>query len=387
MDKSKPVLVVDDIQAVVQTVINILEVLGFENFLQAQNGEQAQQILQAHPDTGLIISDWKMPKLNGLDFLRWVRKSQNFAWLPFIFITSKSETEDVALACDFGVTSYIVKPVTIQSLQEKLHELESGNPELLLQKALQEAHDLLQQKKAEDAEQILLQLEQQHPVLWPRIKVEQGALKLDSGDPKQAQSIINQGLQANPDISKGWCLLARIHMESSNLELAQECMQKALNISPENAEFHFQQARICLAQGKVETARKSFQRALNIEPNNQELKERVWNAYLEKELVDQVDLDFGPFLFDYLGVRTINNQGVALSKQGRFKEAIRLYHRGLRLYDQSAHLLYNLAIAYVNNQEIDKSQKYLQKAVSLDPEFKQAEELLHKLQKTQTKSK
>ncbi|MFO8033032.1 MAG: tetratricopeptide repeat protein [Desulfohalobiaceae bacterium] len=387
MDKTKPVLVVDDIQAVVQTVINILDVLGFNSFLQAQNGEQALQVLEENPDIGLIVSDWKMPKLNGLDLLRRVRQSPDLARLPFIFVTSKSEAEDIALACDFGVTSYIVKPVTIQALQEKLQELESGSPELQLQKTLRQAQDLLQHGKPQEAEQAFLQLQEQHPGLWPRIKVEQGALRLGSGHADQAQELINRGLQANPGISKGWNLLSKMHAHSSSLESAQECIQKALSISPENPEYHLQQGKICLAQVNLETARKSFQRALNIDPHNQELKESIWNAYLEQELVDQVELDFGPYLFDYLGVHTINNQGVALSRQGRFKEAIRLYHRGLRLYPQSTHLLYNLSVAYLNHQDTVKSQKYLQRAIQLDPEFEQAKELLRKLQKVQEKSK
>jgi CheY-like chemotaxis protein len=387
MDKTKPVLVVDDIQAVAQTVINILDVLGFNSFHQAQNGEQALQVLEENPDIGLIVSDWKMPKLNGLDLLRRVRQSPDFAQLPFIFVTSKSEAEDIALASDFGVTSYIVKPITIQALQEKLQELEAGSPELQLQKTLQEVRDLLQKGKPKQAEQSLLQLQEEQPSLWPRIKVEQGALHMDAGSHQQAKELIDAALNSNPNISKAWSLLSQMHAKDSELDAAQECIQNALGISPENADFHFQQARISLARAETEAARKSFQRALNIEPHNQDLKERIWNTYLEQGYVDQVETDFGPYLFDYLGVQTINNQGVALSRQGRFKEAIKLYHRGLKLYPQSTHLLYNMAVAFLNDQNTVKAQKYLQRTINLDPEFKQAQELQRKLQKVQEKSK
>ncbi|MFW5863385.1 MAG: tetratricopeptide repeat protein [Desulfohalobiaceae bacterium] len=386
MDKSKPVLVVDDIQAVVQTVVNILEVLGFERFLEAQNGEQAMQVLLDNPDSGLIISDWRMPKLNGLDFLRWVRQSREFAWLPFLFLTSKSEAEDIALACDFGVTCYIIKPVTIQALQEKLQELEAGSPELQLQKALQSAQDLLQQDKAHEAEQELLKLQEQQPLLWPRTKVELGGLKLATGELQQAEELINRGLEVNSEVSKGWSLLAKIYAERSEYDQSQKSIQKALHISPENSEYQFQQAELHLAQGKLESARKGFQRALNTDPHNQNLKENIWNAYLQQDLVDQVEQDFGPYLFNHLGIRTINNQGVALSRQGRYQEAINLYKRGLKLYPQSTHLLYNLAVAHLNNQDTVKSQKCLQKAINLDPGFEQAKKLQHKLQKAQEKS-
>lgn len=101
MDKNITVMVVEDILSARETVINLLRALGFSNFQEAENGEAALE--QMNGDCpGLIISDWNMPKMNGLSLLRAVRLKSQSSYVPFIFLTSKSEVEDVALASDGG---------------------------------------------------------------------------------------------------------------------------------------------------------------------------------------------------------------------------------------------------------------------------------------------
>ncbi len=116
LDKSLPVLVVDDIQAARATIVNILKVLGFKQILEAANGEEAREIILAQGNKmQLVISDWKMPYMDGLELLRWIRREEKFKHLPFIFVTSKGEKEDIALASDEGIEGYLLKPVTIDA--------------------------------------------------------------------------------------------------------------------------------------------------------------------------------------------------------------------------------------------------------------------------------
>ena len=83
--------------------------------------------------------------------------------------------------------------------------------------------------------------------------------------------------------------------------------------------------------------------------------------------------------FNHLGVETLNRQGMTLRKQNRLEEAIGLYQRALKLHPESQHLLYNLAIALVNQNQIAKAKKKLERALDLDPHFAQAQHLLNKL--------
>lgn len=84
MDKNITVMVVEDILSARETVINLLRALGFSSFLEAENGEAALEKLRVAAP-GLIISDWNMPKMNGLGLLRAVRSRQDSPYIPFIF--------------------------------------------------------------------------------------------------------------------------------------------------------------------------------------------------------------------------------------------------------------------------------------------------------------
>ena len=101
MDKNMTVLVVEDILSARETVIHMLRALGFSRFLEAENGGQAlEYVVRDAP--GLIISDWNMPVMNGFDLLRKVRSMEGGGRIPFIFLTSKYESEDIALASEGG---------------------------------------------------------------------------------------------------------------------------------------------------------------------------------------------------------------------------------------------------------------------------------------------
>ena len=114
------VLIVDDMLTMRKIVTKSCRDLGFKNFVEAADGALAWKTLNENPDVGLIISDWNMPNMSGLDFLKRVRADSKFAPLPFVLLTAESELEQVKTAVAAGVDNYIVKPFTPSVLQQKL---------------------------------------------------------------------------------------------------------------------------------------------------------------------------------------------------------------------------------------------------------------------------
>lgn len=108
-------------------VKNQLKALGYKTILEATDGEQALQLLIANNVPGsqieLVISDWNMPKMTGLEFLKQVRASQEWVNLPFVLLTSESERDQVTEAILAGVSQYIVKPFAAKSFEEKLRSV------------------------------------------------------------------------------------------------------------------------------------------------------------------------------------------------------------------------------------------------------------------------
>ena len=119
LDPSMPILVVDDYQTMVRIIRNLLKQLGFENVDDASDGSAAISKMR-DKKYGLVISDWNMEPMTGLDLLKEVRADSRLKNLPFIMVTAESKTENVVAAKEAGVNNYIVKPFNAATLKTKL---------------------------------------------------------------------------------------------------------------------------------------------------------------------------------------------------------------------------------------------------------------------------
>ena len=119
VDKNMPILIVDDYKTMLRIIRNLLKQLGFNNIDEAVNGSSALQKLRDR-EFGLIISDWNMEPMSGLQLLKEVRADVRLKEMPFIMITAESKSENVIAAKQAGVSNYIVKPFNAATLKGKL---------------------------------------------------------------------------------------------------------------------------------------------------------------------------------------------------------------------------------------------------------------------------
>jgi two-component system chemotaxis response regulator CheY len=119
VDMNMSILIVDDYKTMLRIIRNLLKQLGFSNVDEATDGSMALQKLR-DKDYGLVISDWNMEPMTGIQLLREVRADTRLKTLPFIMITAESKTENVIAAKEAGVNNYIVKPFNAATLKTKL---------------------------------------------------------------------------------------------------------------------------------------------------------------------------------------------------------------------------------------------------------------------------
>ncbi len=119
IDKNMPILVVDDYKTMLRIIRNLLNQLNFSNIHEATDGQMALGKLR-EGSFGMVISDWNMEPMTGLQLLREVRADENLRTTPFIMITAESKTENVIAAKDAGVSNYIVKPFNAETLKTKI---------------------------------------------------------------------------------------------------------------------------------------------------------------------------------------------------------------------------------------------------------------------------
>jgi len=119
LDKGMSILIVDDYKTMLRIIRNLLKQLGFDNVDEASDGATALQRLR-EKEFGLVISDWNMEPMTGLQLLKEVRSDAKLAHIPFVMVTAESKTENVIAAKEAGVTNYIVKPFNAETLKQKL---------------------------------------------------------------------------------------------------------------------------------------------------------------------------------------------------------------------------------------------------------------------------
>jgi len=121
-DTSIKVMVVDDFATMRRIVKGVLKQLGFSKIVEAEDGSVALSELKKDP-VGLIVSDWNMPKMSGLDLLKAVRGDVGLKDIPFIMVTAEGQKENVIEAVKAGVNNYIMKPFTPETFSEKLEKV------------------------------------------------------------------------------------------------------------------------------------------------------------------------------------------------------------------------------------------------------------------------
>jgi len=119
VDMNMKVLIVDDYKTMLRILRNLLRQLNFNNIDEAIDGSSAIQKLRQE-DFGLVISDWNMEPMTGIELLREVRADDKLKHLPFIMITAESKSENVIAAKEAGVSNYIVKPFNAETLKTKI---------------------------------------------------------------------------------------------------------------------------------------------------------------------------------------------------------------------------------------------------------------------------
>ena len=124
LNKNMKILVVDDFSTMRRIVRNLLVELGFSGPLiqEADDGENAMVMLKSQP-FDMVVTDWNMPNMTGIDLLRAIRAEASLKGLPVLMVTTENNRDQIIAAAQAGVNGYIVKPFTAATLQEKLTKI------------------------------------------------------------------------------------------------------------------------------------------------------------------------------------------------------------------------------------------------------------------------
>jgi len=121
-NKKLKFLIVDDSITMRRIIVNTLRNLGFEDFIEAEDGRDALAKMHAE-DPDFIITDWNMPNITGLEFVKAVRSDEKFGDIPILMVTTRGMKQDILDALRAKVNSYIIKPFTPATVREKINQI------------------------------------------------------------------------------------------------------------------------------------------------------------------------------------------------------------------------------------------------------------------------
>ena len=122
MSKDMKFLVVDDYSTMRRIIKNLLHDLGYANVTEADDGKTALPLLQ-NGSFDFLITDWNMPGMPGLDLLKAVRSDAKLKKMPVLMLTAEAKREQIIEAAQAGVSGYVIKPFTAETLKEKLDKI------------------------------------------------------------------------------------------------------------------------------------------------------------------------------------------------------------------------------------------------------------------------
>ncbi len=122
LDLKMKVLVVDDFSTMRRIVKNILKQIGYSDIEEAEDGNSALARLR-QGGFGLVVSDWNMPNMTGLDLLKAIRADNALNNMPVLMVTAEAKKENVMDAIKAGVNNYVVKPFTADVLKDKIEKI------------------------------------------------------------------------------------------------------------------------------------------------------------------------------------------------------------------------------------------------------------------------
>ncbi len=125
MDLNMKVLIVDDFATMRRILRNILKQIGFTNITEADDGSTALKELKKEK-YDLILCDWNMPEMPGIDLLNTMKSDDELKGIPFVMVTAEAQKDNIVGAVKAGVNSYIVKPFTAETISDKLKKVFGG---------------------------------------------------------------------------------------------------------------------------------------------------------------------------------------------------------------------------------------------------------------------
>jgi len=372
------ILVVDDMAPIRKLVVSSLRSIGCRNVLVARDGVQAWEVVQKEK-VDLIISDWLMPRMSGIELLHKLRAEREYEDMPFIMLTENTDQGNVALAAETGVDTVLAKPFYINQLADKIKLVldRKYNPS-----AYQKLLDAGRKRHKDGDYEEALQYYYAATSLRPNRAIAHyriGQVNADMGDYEDAKEAYKKTLSINSQFIKALDGLATIYSIEGDDESLYDVLNILIDMSPKNAERQLKCGKLALEVGDKEKAKDRLIKATELEPDNGRILYEVGKLFFDNDMIEDAEI-----LFDKLmtkqpeDITSLNHIGDVLRIKKQYDKAKLIYWKSLRAQeDATTH--FKLAQLYIDVGSRRMAEQHLESALVMNREYKEAMDALYNL--------
>lgn len=373
------ILIADDMENMCKAIRGMLRVLNVGGQVYyAYNGLEAWQVLQKeNTAVDLAIIDWNMPQMSGVELLGHIREDSRLRDLPVIMVTAEANRELVAQAAESDIDAYLLKPVTVKSLEDRLKMVvqKANNPPPMVLH-LKKARDMLEKGNLNGAiEEVKLAIEA-NPSSTRPIR-ELGTLYFSQGDLDEAEKWLLKAARLNSLDVIACHALGELYVKKGNMEDAVRYFDRAMQISPRHLERGLNFGKVLLDRNMTAKAVKVFNKMLELADDPLSLREDIAAICTEKG-----EFRYAVQLYTVVLQHVPNRTDImvklvdAYLRSGEGQKALPYLVELQKKEERNLKLLLIVARSYLALKQTARADQVLQKVFRLDPENHEAKNLI-----------
>ncbi len=367
------VLITDDMENMCRSIRGMLKVLNFgKTFMYAHNGRDAWKTLNEN-QIDLAILDWNMPVMTGVELVGLIREDKKLRDMPVIMITAESNREIVAEAAESDIDAYILKPLTVKSLGDRIEIVinRANNPPPMIvhlkkSREFEEKKDfnsaIAEAKLAVDAD-----------ISSSRPMRELGCIYLKINDLVNAEKYLMRAAKMNHLDVIAFHNLGAIYLKRDDIENAEKFFDKAMNISPRHLSRGIYFGKVLLKKNKIQKAIKVFDKAISLSNEPLNLGEKVADYCMDKGV-----FDYASTLYDFI-LKNVPDRhdllfklGIASEKTGDHRKAIDFLNKAEKHSKNNIEIKFHIAECYLAIDQVLRADQKLSEILNIDPDNEKA---------------
>ena len=375
--KKMSVLIVDDMDNMCKSIRGMLKVLNYgSKFRFGTNGLEAWNVLKKET-MDLAIVDWNMPAMTGVELLGRIRDSKELRDMPVVMVTAEANREIVAEAAESDIDAYILKPLTVKSLGDKISSvIERANNPPPMYYHLKQARDLEEAGEYEAAIEEAKKAMDADPDSTKPIR-EIGKIYLKNKNLVEAELWLTKAAKMNEMDVTAFHNLGELYLECNDIDMAAKYYDKAMTISPRHVSRGVNFGKVLVQKGEVQKAMKVFNKAIDLTDNSLSVQEEVADICLENNLDEHAAK-----LMEFILQQTPNRNdimyklGVANENLGQHRKALSYFIGAGKKDANNIDIQVKIAKNYIDSGQVLRAEQVISQIMREDPENEDAKALL-----------